>query len=151
MVAADISLKALSKLKAEGFETLRLDVENQKALSKLSEKDYILMMEILEHTKKPEEILLSLLSKANNAVIFSVPNTGFIVHRLRLIFGSFPLQWVSAPWEHLRFWTYKDMKWWLKELQLCERTKIIPYEGIPFLNKIFPGIFAMGIIVVIKK
>ena len=87
----------------------------------------------------------------DDKLIFSVPNTGYVAHRKRLLFGSFPLQWRNNPGEHLRFWTLGDMKWWLKQLNLYEKSIIKTYEGFPLLNKLWPGMFAMGIIVIIKK
>lgn len=108
-------------------------------------------MELLEHLPNSEEVLLALLKTTNKKLIFSIPNTGFIGHRLRLLFGSFPLQWRTHPGEHLRFWTYNDIRFWLKELELSKNSKIYFYEGIPLLNRILPSLFAMGILVVIEK
>ena len=93
----------------------------------------------------------TILKKAKKGVFFSVPNSGYISYRLRLLFGSFPVQWKIHPGEHLRFWTYKDIKWWLKQLNLYHKSEIYVYEGIPFLNKIWKNLFGAGILVYIKK
>jgi len=145
---SDIVLEYINKL---GFIPIKLDINNLNEIKKLPTTECTLALEILEHLSNPEEVLLELLKTTDKKLIFSIPNTGFIGHRLRLLFGSFPLQWRTHPAEHLRFWTYKDIKWWLKELELYKNLKIYLYEGIPILNKICSSLFAMGILVVIEK
>jgi SAM-dependent methyltransferase len=145
---SDIVLGHISKM---GIIPVKLDINNLNEIKNLPKTDYTLILEVLEHLQNSEEVLLELLNTTEKKLIFSVPNTGFIGHRLRLLFGSFPLQWRTNPGEHLRFWTYGDIKWWLKELKLYNNSTIYLYEGIPLLNKIFPSLFAMGILVVIEK
>lgn len=65
--------------------------------------------------------------------------------------GKFVIQWRMHPGEHLRFWTYKDIKWWLKELGYDDKSEVMIYEGIPGLNKLWGGLFGMAIIGEIKK
>jgi 2-polyprenyl-3-methyl-5-hydroxy-6-metoxy-1,4-benzoquinol methylase len=149
ITAVDISKSVVSALRSHGYSALLLDVEDADSIKKLPKADVILALEILEHTRNPESILDAFVVKARKKVIFSVPNTGFIGHRLRLLFGSFPLQWRRHPSEHLRFWTMRDMRWWLKELGHSSKSKIIAYEGIPFLKRVWPSMFAMGMIVVL--
>ena len=40
------------------------------------------------------------------------------MHRLRYMLGRFPLQWIVNPNEHIRFWTLKDLIWWLDYLNI---------------------------------
>ena len=61
------------------------------------------MFEFLEHTNNPEDIITHLLQYANKSVMFSIPNSGFISYRIRLLLGKFPRQWKVNPSEHLRF------------------------------------------------
>ena len=119
-------------------------------LESLDHYDHILALEILEHLPNSEEVILTLLKKAKHNLIFSIPNSGYITYRLRYLFGRTPAQWISHPAEHLRFWSITDCIWWLKALGISNY-KIIPYKGIKILNRIFPNIFAKGIIVEIKK
>ena len=151
ILPTDISKTAIDNLKKEGYPARFLNIQDEDEFSKLDSFDYVMVLEVLEHITDSETVLKRLLNKTSNKLIFSVPNTGFIGHRLRLLFGSFPLQWRTNPGEHLRFWTARDMRWWLKQLGLNHDSKLILYEGIPILNKIWPSLFAMGIIVVIKK
>jgi len=87
-------------------------------------------------------------------LIFSVPNTGHYSHRIRLLLGKFPMQWRHHPGEHLRFWCFSDMRWWLMSCLKFKEEKfnIIPYNApISLLNKIFPSIFSRGILVYVSK
>ena len=120
-------------------------------LIKNNNPNYISLFEVLEHMKNPEDFLLKLLNHKNIKVFISLPNTGFFTHRIRLLFGRFPLQWIAHPSEHLRFWTITDLKWWLGFLNIYNQSKIIPYKGVPFLNKIWPNLFAEGSFVIVNK
>ena len=150
ITASDISYLALEKLKSNNFDVLKIDVENlPKDIIKQHSFKYIFAFEVLEHVKD-SETLLSNICNLSETVIFSIPNTGYFAHRLRLMFGKFPLQWRLSPSEHLRFWTLSDLSWWMKSLGY-EDVKIVTYEGIPFLNKLLPSLFAMGIVVKVSK
>lgn len=149
-IACDISNSALKTLNDQGIECFCIDINQDAELKKIPTADNIIAFELLEHLPNPEKVLVNLLPKCQKSFFFSVPNTGFISHRLRLLFGRFPLQWRNHPGEHLRFWTLKDMHWWLKELNLPYQYQVHCYEGFPILNKIFPGIFSKGILVQIK-
>jgi len=130
-------------------------IEKNKSIFKLlNEYDprYVSIFEVLEHMNSPEEFILELLKNKNIKIIFaSIPNSGFLIHRLRYLFGRFPLQWIANPNEHLRFWTLKDLKWWLGYLNIKENSKIIPYQGMPVLNKLMPNLFAEGAFIIIKN
>ncbi len=111
----------------------------------------VTLFEVLEHMESPEELIIRLLNFSNLKIFASVPNSGYFVHRTRYLFGRFPIQWIANPNEHLRFWTLKDLNWWINYLDIKRETIIIPYKGIPFLNKFFPNLFAKGLFLVIKK
>jgi methionine biosynthesis protein MetW len=145
---ADFSNKVLINIEKMGFPNMKIDISDINALMELEKTDTILLLEVIEHTPNPEEIIQVLLKKCNNNLIFSIPNTGYWMHRVRLLFGRFPIQRRIHPGEHLRFWTKTDIIWWLNALSI-KNYEIKMYEGIPILNILFPGLFAMGIIVVI--
>jgi 2-polyprenyl-3-methyl-5-hydroxy-6-metoxy-1,4-benzoquinol methylase len=127
-----------------------MDISKLYNLSSLPEVDYILGLEIIEHMPNTEEFIFKIQNKSKKGLIFSFPNTGYYSHRLRLLFGRFPLQWIVRPGEHLRFWTVKDVKWWVKNLGF-NLEKLIFYEGVPILNKVFPNLFSQGIIIKISS
>jgi SAM-dependent methyltransferase len=145
-VAYDSSRYALGIAAAAGLETKLFDINKSGEFSRIDPADFTIMFEILEHIPGPEELLKEAYDKSAKGVLFSFPNTGFLVHRLRLLFGKFPLQWAKHPGEHLRFWTNADLKWWLKA-QGYKHYKIHYYVGIPFLKDIWPSMFAAGFFV----
>lgn len=144
---ADTSQYALDFLNSQGVNTILLDLEEADSASQLPESDYVLLLEVLEHIQSPEHFLKKIEGKAHKAIFFSFPNTGYLRYRLRLLFGSFPLQWRLHPGEHLRFWTYRDLHWWLRELGYLDRSEIHVYRGIPVLNRIWKGLFGEAFIV----
>jgi len=150
MVGVDISEFALKKAEEFGVQTIKEDITNKDFISKFPEADYTIMFEILEHIPHSEEFLKNAYKVSKKGVMFSFPNTGYVTHRTRLLFGSFPLQWRLSPGEHLRYWTLRDLKWWLKE-QDYKNYEIKTYKGIPILNKIFPSLFAAAFFVFIRK
>lgn len=150
LIGIDISEKALVFAEENNIETIKGDISKLETLEKLPAADYILMFEVIEHFPNSEHLIKWAARHAKKGMFFSVPNTGFFTHRLRLLMGRFPLQWRVNPSEHLRFWTVKDMKWWLKELGI-NKYKLKIYEGLPFLNRIRPSLFGQGIWVFIPK
>ncbi|MEL7067702.1 MAG: class I SAM-dependent methyltransferase [Cyanobacteria bacterium J06581_3] len=151
LIAADISDVVLDFLSSKGIKTIRFDTNSFSAISSLPKADYILMLEVLEHMQNPEKFLKLISERAIKGIFFSFPNTGYISYRLRFLLGRFPVQWRTHPGEHLRFWTYRDLKWWLKEMELSGKSNIHVYEGVSCLNKILPSIFGAAFIVEIKK
>jgi SAM-dependent methyltransferase len=150
-IAYDSSQYALDAAKSFGLETKLFDINKTGEFQNINESDFTIMFEILEHIPGPEELLKETFDKSRKGVLFSIPNTGFIIHRLRLfLFGKFPLQWQKHPGEHLRFWTNTDLKWWLKA-QGYKNYKIHYYVGIPIFKKIWPNLFCAGLFVELKK
>jgi len=149
-IGVDVSEVALKKAEVNGIETIRSEADPLKSLPLSLKADYVLMFEVLEHMVNSEEQLRAMIDISERGVFFSFPNTGYIHHRLRLLLGAFPLQWQLHPGEHLRFWTYRDLVWWLKALGITEYT-IHVYEGVPVLNKLWPSLFGQAFFVYIPK
>lgn len=150
IIGADVSSSALVKARAHGVETILVGQDLQASVEVIPKADYILLLEVLEHMPDAERFLNEMLTKSSIGVFFSFPNTGYFLHRLRLLLGRFPLQWRLHPSEHLRFWTYRDLKWWLTALGHTQYT-IHAYEGVPILNTLLPSIFGKGLFVYIPK
>jgi methionine biosynthesis protein MetW len=148
LTGIDGSPKALEIARERGLDVRQADIQDMASLGDLS-ADYITLFEVLEHMTDSESVLAWSCQHARKAVIFSVPNTGFIMHRLRLLLGRSPLQWRAHPAEHLRFWTMTDMQWWMKSLGYT--SAVHGYEGVPLLNRIWPSLFAAGLIVVVPQ
>jgi methionine biosynthesis protein MetW len=150
-VGVDISDICLNFLDSKGVEVVKFDINDFNSIENLPEVDYVMMLEVLEHMPNPEKFLNIISKKAKKAVYFSFPNSGYVSYRLRLLFGAFPMQWTLHPGEHLRFWTYRDLKWWLEELNLLNKSEIHIYKGVPILNKMWKGLFGAGFVVEVKK
>lgn len=150
-IAYDSSQYALEIARSTGLTAKLFDINKSGDFSLIEPADFTIMFEILEHIPGPEELLKEAVQKSKKGVLFSFPNTGFLIHRCRLFFfGRFPLEWVKHPAEHLRFWTKKDLIWWLNA-QGYKNFIVHYYIGVPFLKKIWPGMFASGFFVEILK
>ncbi len=149
-VATEISDSVIEFLKKKNINAFKCDLNDINQVKKLPVSDYIILFEIIEHLVNPEETVKLMTEKATRSVFISIPNTGYFTHRLRMLFGRSVMQWVVHPGEHLRFWTYKDIKWWLKELGYSERSDIHIYQGIPVLNKLWKTMFGKGMVIEIK-
>lgn len=145
-LGVDIDPAILKIAQGLGIETVCVDITNIEYLNSLPSVDYVTAFEVLEHMPVPEMFVSAVLKKAKKGLIFSVSNTGYYAHRLRLLLGRFPLQWVAHPGEHIRFWTVADLEFWVNSLG-CKIDKMVLYEGLPGLNKLFPALFSQGIIV----
>lgn len=148
--ATDISDNALRALAKMGFDPLKFDINDAGNIDGLPVVDHISILEVLEHMPNPELFLTNLMSNARKSIFFSIPNSGYFPYRIRLLLGSFPMQWISHPGEHLRFWTYSDLVWWLKQLTISESSRIVGYEGIPVLNRLLPSLFSEAFIVKVE-
>lgn len=146
----DISEKVIHFLQGKGITAVIADLSKTDELKKLPLVDHIMALEIFEHLAAPEYLLQELKAHARRSIFLSVPNTGYIQYRLRFLLGKFPVQWRIHPGEHVRFWTWSDMKWWLKEMKIEKSSTIHGYAGIPLLNKLYPALFAKGLIIEIK-
>lgn len=150
-IGTDFSSVAREILEEQGHQGLFFNTNETQEIKNLPQVDHILLLEILEHMPEPETFLKEIMKKANKNVFFSFPNSGYWTYRLRYMLGRFPVQWRIHPGEHIRFWTYQDLKWWLKAIKLEDVAEVHTYEGVPFLNKIWKSLFAQAFIIRIKK
>ncbi|MCA9903054.1 MAG: methyltransferase domain-containing protein [Anaerolineae bacterium] len=144
----DVSQKAVDFCRSRGLNVTLADINEPVSKFVHDSFDYIIMSEIIEHIPDPEKLLLDLRPFARKGLIVSVPNTGFHQHRLRLLLGRFPLQWVVTPGEHLRYWTRADFHWWAKQLGFSI-VREVPYEGTSMFKDIMPGLFAAAFVFVL--
>lgn len=150
----EISEKAVELARLKGIKVDRVSITEENF--KLDETyDYIIFSEVLEHLPKPEEVMQRVKGKFTKYLIVTIPNTGFLGERLRLLLGRFPKQWVFHPSEHLRFWTVSDFLFWCEQFGL----KVESYYGLldeyydiklP-LWKYYPRLFSRYILYLIKE
>lgn len=109
--------------------------------------DIVTAFEILEHIPEAEVAIQRWSDAAQSFVIVSIPNVGYIGCRLRLaLFGRFPTtNCVFHIKEHLRHWTLKDFREWTERLHL-RVTHVAPQYGFPGLRRVWPGLFAKGLV-----
>jgi methionine biosynthesis protein MetW len=145
----DVSTLAVSKARSRG---VKADVRDATVcgLQEGESADYIVIADCLEHLPNPESLLQQLRGKFHKYLLISIPNSCYWRYRLRVLFGSFMVQWVAHPGEHLRFWSISDMRWWLEELGFIVRNAY-PTWGIPILKHFWPGMFAQNVIYLITE
>lgn len=145
----DVSPKAVEFCRAHGLEVDLADINKPISDFLDGPYDYIILSEIIEHLPDPERLLGDLRPHVRKGIIVSIPNTGYHQHRLRLLFGRFPLQWVVTPGEHLRFWTRADFHWWAQQINFCIAREV-PYQGTRWLKDLWPGLFAAAFVFVLR-
>jgi methionine biosynthesis protein MetW len=153
-LGVDISETGIMRAKEKGINATVRAIETFD--SKIQKYDYVVMSEVIEHVPNAEYFVQKGFELANKKLIITIPNTGYYTYRIRLLFGSFPIQWVHHPAEHLRFWTITDFKRWLNSLNLSGfngRIKVIPSNGLPYLKiySWYPSLFCKQVIYVIEK
>jgi len=123
----DISNTALKAVSSKGFRTLNLDLTRTDAELD-SIYDHIILFEVAEHVINAETMMMNLKGKYRKGLYISTPNLGYIAHRLRLLFGRFPLTYIADPREHVRYWTVKDFITWSEWLGFS-RPQVIGLRG----------------------
>ena len=147
----DISKHAIEGLVKEGIDAQYCNINDEDSIKVIVGKyDYILLISVIEHIPKPENLLKSIKDKINKKLIVGIPNSGFYHDRLRLLFGKFPMQWTKHPADHLRFWTLRDFKWWIDWLGNYRLVKTIPDWGTPVLKNLLPSLFARSFFLILE-
>jgi methionine biosynthesis protein MetW len=143
-VGVDVSERAVEAARARG---VRAEVVEAGAdMRRLGDFDFITLFEVLEHIHNAEAVLMNIRkSFPTAAVLASVPNTGSIASRLRLLFGRFPKQWIVHPGEHIRFWTLRDFKLMASQLGYAV-VNISPLREPPLLARYFPGLVSDALV-----
>lgn len=138
VTVGDISTMVLDGYREKGVKTLVVDLERIREDSLPATYDYIILSEVLEHTRNPEEIVQSL-KKYTKHFILTIPNSAFYRYRFHLFFrGRFFTQWVAHPSEHLRFWSHVDFIDWIRDMGLAVEW-VESSNGFSFFG-LFPGL-----------
>ncbi len=136
VVGVDRSDVAVKKARERGIEAHVMDVTKE-----MPDKhfDVVVLSAFIEHVVESEDVFNKYLRIANE-VLVSIPNIAFIEHRLRLLFGRFPCQWAFHPSEHVRFWSVKDFRGQLAQMNV-EIMEYCADDGIPLLKEIWINMF----------
>ena len=144
-IGIDISQIAVDAAKKKGVNAKVFDLFNDD-MKRIGDVDYITMFEVLEHIPNAEEAMLKIKDAfKSKTCFFSIPNTGSLYDRARLLMGRFPKQWVVHPSEHVRFWILTDFKFTLSYLDI----KLIKIHTIPHvsvLHKLSPDLFSQSFV-----
>lgn len=144
----DISAEAVAMAKQKGIDARKADA-SAPDFSVDSDYDHIIISEVLEHIPNPEELLSKVKGRARISLLISIPNSAYYIHRLRLFFGRFPVQWAFHPGEHLRFWSLTDFRELLEEKGF-RVLSVNTHSGFLFLHSFWPNLFADSAIFEVK-
>ena len=125
---------------------------------KIENKGYnhVVFSDMLEHTENPEDILKnsSKLLRPNGKLVISIPNVGYFINRLGLLFGNWDYTEEGIlDRTHIRFYTLKTAKKLIQSsgYHICKTIPEIPIINavwkksiFSFLAKICPSLFAVG-------
>lgn len=150
LAGIDQSTRAIETTRGKGFHAIRFVLGTDRFDDHNLEADFVVLMEILEHLPNAEETLLQAGRIAKQLIFLSVPNLGYFINRLRLLTGRVPITNVIYHIkEHVRFWTYHDLRLWCEELGF-EVVDISGQYGLPLLWRWWPSLFASGLVAEIK-
>ncbi len=110
----DISNIACKKAMERGIPVIVKDINQGLNFKPDEYYDYILLIEVIEHTIYPQKVLLEALSHSRKGVIVTIPNSAYIKWRFQLLRGYFPRQSFS----HLHYWSIKDFDLFCKKLNV---------------------------------
>ncbi|MDW0144971.1 MAG: methionine biosynthesis protein MetW [Nitrososphaeraceae archaeon] len=128
----DISATACEKARQLGIATEIRDITNGLGLSDDTFYEYILLLEVIEHTAYPQRILNDAIDHATKGVIVTIPNSAYIKWRIQMLRGYVPRQ----SFTHLHFWSVKDFEIFCKEanIKILEFRTFLPNHLMKFKN-----------------
>jgi len=128
----DISATACEKARKLGIATEIRDITNGLGLSDDTFYEYILLLEVIEHTAYPQRILNDAIDHATKGVIVTIPNSAYIKWRIQMLRGYVPRQ----SFTHLHFWSVKDFEIFCKEanIKILEFRTFLPNHLMKFKN-----------------
>lgn len=141
----DISEVALEKVRDRGFGTIKADLASEG--TRLDGVfDHIILFEVIEHVTDSEMLVSNLKGHFRKGLYVTTPNLGYLAHRLRLLFGRFPVTYISDPREHVRYWSTRDFRVWCDWMGLG-RPGVIGLKGkAGFLARRLPSLFASEVL-----
>lgn len=146
----DVSEEAVRRTAARGLEAR---VQSPADLLRAGGSfDHVVASEVVEHVAEAEQLVLTAWSMAQRTLWLTFPNIAYFPHRLRLLAGRFPVQWVVFPGEHLRFWSVPDFRQWIVSLGLPV-PRLVPSNGLTTvsLHRLWPNLFANQIVARIDR
>jgi 2-polyprenyl-3-methyl-5-hydroxy-6-metoxy-1,4-benzoquinol methylase len=128
------SIDKSEKLENSSFieKYISFDLDNGLPDLNYNKFDYILLLDVIEHLKNPEEFMIKLKQKTeknpNLTIIVSTGNVGFLIIRLMLLFGNFNYGNKGIlDKTHTRLFTFSSFK----RLMLQAGFSIKKISGVP--------------------
>lgn len=143
----DISTIALESVKGKGFNVMETDLSDP-AIRLAGNWDHIVVFEVAEHVINTEIMMTKLKGRYTKGLYVSTPNLGYLAHRLRMMFGRFPVTYINDPREHVRYWSVKDFVFWSQRLGF-PKPEVLGLRGKPKafgLPSRLPAIFASEVV-----
>lgn len=128
-------------------KTIRLDIENKRAELPKNFFDIIILADILEHIRNPENILVQFnkFLKRDGVVIISIPNIANWSIRLKLLFGNFDYSDTGIlDKTHLHFYTFKTIKRLVKKCGYSIVKVDVNPNFIRFFLPVIKRVFSYG-------
>lgn len=143
-LGVDPSQAAVDRARSRGVEARVGSIDDFDAGASF---DHVVMSEVLEHVADPERFVRRGWSLARRTLWLTFPNIAYFPHRLRLLSGRFPVQWIVFPGEHLRFWSVPDFRHWLGQLEM-PAPKLRASNGVTLfgLHARWPNLFGNQIV-----
>jgi methionine biosynthesis protein MetW len=147
----DISEVAVRKARERGVDARATTIEAVLAQRGPSSFDHVVLSEVIEHVQNAEDLVRAGWQLSRLALWLTFPNIAYLPHRLRLLFGRFPKQWVHYPGEHVRYWSLSDFRDWLRALGFPE-ANVRPSNGLSVLgfHRLWPNLAANQIVVCLR-
>jgi methionine biosynthesis protein MetW len=150
-IGLDVSARAVARALTRGVDARAesLDAFESAAPDPF---DHVVLSEVVEHVADAEGLVRAAWRLTRGTLWVTFPNIGYFPHRLRLLTGRFPVQWVVFPSEHLRFWTIPDFRDWIRALGLPQPS-FTASNGLALfgLNRAWPNLLANQIVVRIDR
>ena len=140
---------------ANGVPVIQSDLNDELDFTDDGSFDWVLLSQTLQEMRHPEKLLQRMVAIGSKVAV-SVINFGHWSCRLQVFFqgrmprnAQMPYHWYDTP--NIHFSTILDFR------ELCEKLNIeilqetpLPAR-FPFLTRIFPNLFAVGAVFVLKK
>jgi methionine biosynthesis protein MetW len=148
ILGVDISRVAVDELHASGVAAKVIDIESPLSAQISGHWDVVVLMEVIEHVADAEALIKQVMEMNPKRIFVTIPNCGFLLHRLRLMFGGrFPITAIVYHMkEHVRFWTVKDFYEWAAACGLhvhSHKGQVFRRDkALVWLVRTFPALFA---------
>jgi methionine biosynthesis protein MetW len=152
----DISAVAVEQCASRGLNVRNATLFDLRSECVCNERLFDFVVMVIEHVPNSEGFLRTAWELTGRRLIISFPNIAFWPHRLRLLLGRNPVQWVYFQAEHLRFWSLPDFLDWLVEMKLPGahvRPEVVATTGTRLLqvDQRWQNLFGSHIVVVADK